>query len=1819
MAVDLSNLQIDLSGLDIDVGAQPQGGLLERGGNALRSGARNILESGATTAEQTGMPGFAGALRSIQPSVPEGYQSPGARFVNEGRPGFEWDSFVEAVVEQFPQLGLSLGTRAAGAAVGSVAGPAGAAAGAFLGPALTQAYQQVGPVALERARNNGREQPNREDWLGAIATAGASGILESIGVRGVANRGAGVLRRGGDEFLTETGQGLVQQTGETALTDRGLQIDLGSAVGEGLIGGGAGVTTAAAMRPFERTPRPAGSDIRSDDSTDAELAQRIAEQTGPNGEAMDLMLRGRGDQTGGVNSAIQNVRSDLITEGRQARTALLSLARLNGDTDAISTVERFARKALNRNDTNVTQADIERLESAFGDTEEGQRLISIARQRARLNEFLQPNATYGPLTKITRNFDPFEKNASGVQRTVGVITGAIPGLVANRAAGALERLTGTYSPVERFVRQNSDRDAPSYTGESALDRVDAIKQSKQRSDTSNEIWEALAAEKRAQGEDVTGEQLRQQVLMREADNRLKRSEETAANLAMGGDNRAARAARNAAAGESLAASQARRQTAEAAQTARNAIAAESLAAAQARRQAAETAARTAREREISTTQQLALKTKLAELTNEIAAGRLEITQASARVADALAQNKLAQSNIRGRILEIAEQLAQRRLSKSQADAAMRQAVEEEAKTRKEEAKRTKSEAEAASKEASAETSLNGRQDSSVSPEQRSILDEAIQNELAFINGDNSAFTETKDYGQFYPVLKKAKGMAARIAIQQLRNDLARKGQNATQINTLIEPLESMDDGAVLRAERERILKKLAEDLEFLELDRTPEGDKALRIASVLRDAGSNKVAEGYVRSDEKKDDPEVDNLRKELSALSKALSKLTASPGTQQPIVVNVNIPGVGPVAAAQAYVNSGGTVVPTKSKDDAAVDPVEAGKEITSPLSAPVPPTETPPKKPGGKAKKNSAYDEAVKKHSKPKAAGDKKSRAKGITSKLAKEEVQLARAKELAPRYPEVAADIDRLSASENPTDKVKALILESGTDHHTFLSLSYAYANRYLGADGDTLRQAQAAPIVLEAILDLKRQGIAFSKTVELKSRGRSVKTAPEYGADGKKVEGSEKVLSDIQVSFNDKSPFYQTLEIAKSHNKISKLPAASVPPEPLSEANDYKTKVSPGIDGFSRKQRAEAKPLIDFLNKLRSQGTGINTGLFNTIVDNLGETNNLSIEDALNPRNDSGKREDKSGMRAFALLKSQIPNLQNGVLFQEWHADKRGRVYPRNGSATTQGGDFMKAMTRAPEAVTLKSQEAIDLLWQSWGNIVAEDNKDSINGRINAYVEAVPALLKLAESPFPKDGKYAPEIENLFQEGPLQTVAVALDTKDMVDFVKARHKGGDIKKLLRDPEVVNDLMANWKTSAVPQTDGNNNSFQLQGAFLGDETVLQATSMMPREGDDPDPRNRRVADIYLEPAVKAVEEELSDSLIKATESDAGRAWLRGVIKNSVSTYVYDSSLGGASQSVFKKLVKGYDDWVNPKYLTNAREDVKKTSDGLEFTFDGRPFRVRKDDGEFVLEATVKKGKRKGEWYSVGSFDSEKLAVDYPVIRGLSNKLTSATRDRVESMYPGLRKSMNFFRKVAQWGRESGNKPISFKTPDGVELAYQSDESPSFKAMEFKSIGKDGKEYTKLLPVASFIKESGRGLSANFTHAYDAYVLREAAKRSGVRYYNAIHDSHGFAADEAPKGNAAVLEVMAEIASLPNPFEQLVKDNNIPIITPEQYVKASPSSPIVGAMREDDYNALLGAMANEPGWFPEDMKTLQRKVIVIPNKKIVKIDPKQILTAVS
>ena len=191
-------------------------------------------------------------------------------------------SLPRAVFEQTPQVIGSLASRAVGVGAGGLLGGAlgggvpGAVVGATVGglafPLVFEAAQILGPIAYERARNNGREEPNQDDLIKAGATAVASGALNSLSLKALLGMGGGPALRfvkgASQEGLTETAQGLLEQVGGTAGTLEGLEVNVRDAALEGLVGAGIGGPLSAVAGSNTRAAPDFGED--SDENADSE-------------------------------------------------------------------------------------------------------------------------------------------------------------------------------------------------------------------------------------------------------------------------------------------------------------------------------------------------------------------------------------------------------------------------------------------------------------------------------------------------------------------------------------------------------------------------------------------------------------------------------------------------------------------------------------------------------------------------------------------------------------------------------------------------------------------------------------------------------------------------------------------------------------------------------------------------------------------------------------------------------------------------------------------------------------------------------------------------------------------------------------------------------------------------------------------------------------------------------------------------------------------------------------------------------------------------------------------------------------------------------------------------------------------------------------------------------------------------------------------------------------------------------------------------------------------------------------------------------------
>ena len=441
--------------------------------SAFQQGIDDPLENMATTARMLGAEGTADTLSGLT-SAPTNYESAANRFMNPQEGDFTVFGFAPAYlprasVEQAGQLAGSIATRAGGATLGSAFGPKGTVVGALAGPALFEFVQQLGPIAAERARNNGRSEPEWEDWTGAAAAAGVSGALNAIGVRDGA--GASMLNKTMREGVTEGTQSVVEQTGSTAGTDAGLSISPRQAIGEGIIGG----TTAGG---FDATGKVVNKATRvftgTGDVTDPEAAADLAQRLNGIVEANNIDLSDvKKTSTKGARQAVDLAHSQLGADMRQ----LIDDLKVRLKVDRLDPAETVADKVLaeagtaearTKTKSIVGQQEFDATERLVGDTAEGQQLLKLFRETNELTE-LHNNGYIGGFSQFTDQLSPFASNVGYTARSAAELptrllaTGAgatlNPAIPAAQAAAVgagrtIDALTGRRSRVRRFINQN---------------------------------------------------------------------------------------------------------------------------------------------------------------------------------------------------------------------------------------------------------------------------------------------------------------------------------------------------------------------------------------------------------------------------------------------------------------------------------------------------------------------------------------------------------------------------------------------------------------------------------------------------------------------------------------------------------------------------------------------------------------------------------------------------------------------------------------------------------------------------------------------------------------------------------------------------------------------------------------------------------------------------------------------------------------------------------------------------------------------------------------------------------------------------------------------------------------------------------------------------------------------------------------------------------------------------------------------------------------------------------------------------------------------
>lgn len=235
---------------------------------AAGEGIAGIKRAFGATAEVAGLPELG---KRWQEAGDKNYESATDRFVNPKQGDFTIGGFApeylpRSLVENLPNLAGGAAAMLGGAKLGGIAGSVvpgvgtavGAAVGAVAAPLFYYGAQIFGETAKERAKSNGRPEPNAEDMTIAFGTALASGALDTLAQRmlpgGTATAktlGRRILHGASAEGSTEFAQSMIEGMGKTMGTEKGYQPDVKEAIGSGIIGSvlGGGMSGAFGKRP----------------------------------------------------------------------------------------------------------------------------------------------------------------------------------------------------------------------------------------------------------------------------------------------------------------------------------------------------------------------------------------------------------------------------------------------------------------------------------------------------------------------------------------------------------------------------------------------------------------------------------------------------------------------------------------------------------------------------------------------------------------------------------------------------------------------------------------------------------------------------------------------------------------------------------------------------------------------------------------------------------------------------------------------------------------------------------------------------------------------------------------------------------------------------------------------------------------------------------------------------------------------------------------------------------------------------------------------------------------------------------------------------------------------------------------------------------------------------------------------------------------------------------------------------------------------------------------------------------------------------------
>ena len=363
-------------------------------------------------------------------------------------------------------------------------------------PAYFASY--ISPIAEERAKNDGRDQVTPEDISIAATASLAIAGAERFGAKGIFGGQTGnmvtrPIKAGVKESGTEAIQETTQYGAETAGTQAGF--DPAQAADQALAGAVGGFGAGTGLRATtDAVTAIAGQDINAravaEDliakgdvlnpkmiGNDPQAATELATRLDTIAKANDLNLKDVNKQsTSGAREAVDKAHIQVSEELKQLAKDLRTQLGIT-DSDELSVVLDKVmaiagqRQARNKAKSTVGVQEMQAIDRLTGNTQEGQRMLSLMRQMNELTT-LHNSGYVGGVSKITDQLSPIPSNVGYSDRSLietptrilGTLYGAsvnpvIPAIQGAAVIGGrgIDAITGRRSRVATYIKDNINK------------------------------------------------------------------------------------------------------------------------------------------------------------------------------------------------------------------------------------------------------------------------------------------------------------------------------------------------------------------------------------------------------------------------------------------------------------------------------------------------------------------------------------------------------------------------------------------------------------------------------------------------------------------------------------------------------------------------------------------------------------------------------------------------------------------------------------------------------------------------------------------------------------------------------------------------------------------------------------------------------------------------------------------------------------------------------------------------------------------------------------------------------------------------------------------------------------------------------------------------------------------------------------------------------------------------------------------------------------------------------------------------------------------